>query len=302
MVFMKLSGLNAFVAAVEGGSLRAGSRRIGMSQPAMSKVIRELERELATVLLQRSTTGVALTAPGAVLYEHACKAIVELSNAKEKIEQFGGRMVGELSIGAVPIAVVMLIPEIMRTFARDFPSIRLHVREEMYIAELTNLRMGEVDVAIGPIPDNLPPGEFHSEPLMAVSMVVVAGKGNPLARARSLSQLQDARWVYTSESRAASYAQGLFRKHGLAAPEPAAIVNSTLGLASLVGFGDYIGLMPVQIANHPLVASFLTVVPLGEQGLTLSLGVMARTDAMLKPAVQHFLRHLQRAAQHAAVL
>lgn len=299
---MKLSALNAFVAAVEGGSLRAGSRRLGLSQPAMSKAIRELERELATVLLQRATTGVVVTPPGAVLYEHANKAIGELSNAKEKIEQFGGRMVGELSIGAVPIAVLTLVPEILRTYGREFPSIRLHVREEMYIAELTNLRMGEVDVAIGPIPENLPAGEFHSESLMTVSMVVVVGKGNPLARARSLSQLLEARWVYTSEASAASYAQGLFRKHGLPAPAPAAIVNSTLGLASLVASGDYIGLMPVQMAHHPVVAAFLNVVSLTEEGLTLPLGVMARAEAMLKPAVQQLLRHLHRAAQHAAVL
>lgn len=302
MVFMKLSVLKAFVAAVEGGSLRAGSRHSGVSQPAMSKMMRELERELATELLRRSTTGVAVTAPGAVLYEHACRAIRELSNATEKIEQFAGRMVGELSIGAVPIAVLLLIPEIMRTFCREFPDIRLCVREEMYIAQLTNLRMGEVDIAIGPIPDNLPPGEFHTESLMSVSMVVVAGKGNPLSRARSLSQLVDARWVYTSASGMASYAQILFKKHGLPPPEPAAIVNSTLGLASLLGLGDYVGLMPIQIATHPVAASCLAIVPIGEENLRLPLGVMARNDAMLKPAVKHFLRHLQRAAQHTAVL
>lgn len=302
MVFMKLSALNAFVAAVEGGSLRAGSRRSGVSQPAMTKMMRELELELATVLLQRSTKGVAVTAPGAVLYEHACRALRELSNATEKIEQFGGRMVGELSIGAVPIAVALLIPEIMRTFCREFPDIRLSVREEMYIAQLTNLRMGEVDIAIGPIPDNLPPGEFHTESLMSVSMVVVAGKSNPLSRARSLSQLGDARWVYTSESGMASYAQILFKRHNLPAPEPAAMVNSTLGLVALVGSGDYIGLMPVQMASHPVAAALLTVLPLSEESLKLPLGVMARSDAMLKPAVKHFLRHLHRAAQHTAVL
>lgn len=295
---MKLNTLNAFVAAVEGGSLRAGSRRCGVSQPAMTKMIRELELELATILLLRSTTGVSVTAPGAVLYEHACRAIRELTDATEKIEQFGGRMVGELVIGAVPLAVVLLIPEVMRTFCRDFPYIRLHIQEEMYIAHLTNLRMGEVDVAIGPIPDNLPPGEFHAEPLRPISMVVVAGKSHPLIRARSLNQLTGARWVYTSMSGMASYAQALFKKHNLPAPAPAAIVNSTLGLVSLIGLGDYVGMMPVEIATHPVASQFVTVIPIEEERLELALGVMTRKDAMLKPAIAHFLKHLQRAAQH----
>lgn len=299
---MKLNTLNAFVAAVEGGSLRAGSRRCGVSQPAMTKMIRELELELATILLHRSTTGVAVTAPGAVLYEHACRAIRELTDATEKIEQFGGRMVGELVIGAVPLAVVLLIPEVMRTFCRDFPNIRLHIQEEMYIAHLTNLRMGEVDVAIGPIPDNLPPGEFHTEPLRSISMVVVAGKSHPLIRARSLRQLVGARWIYTSMPGKASYAQALFKKHNLPAPEPAAIVNSTLGLTSLIGLGDYVGMMPVEIATHPVMSQFLAVIPIEEERLELALGVMARKDAMLKPAITHFFKHLQRAAQHTIVL
>jgi LysR family transcriptional regulator, regulator of abg operon len=299
MVCMKLTALSALVAAVEEGSLRGAARRIGVAQPALTKLVRELERELATTLLVRSTTGVMATAQGKVLYDHACSVARELSDAVQQIEQLGGRMTGELSIGAVPLAVMLLIPETLRTFSQAFPDIQLRVREELYIAQLSNLRMGDVDIALGPIPDNLPAGEFQAEPLMPITMAVVVGKGNPLARARSLRQLADARWVYTSLSGHTGYARLLFERHGLLPPAPAAVVNSTLGLLSLIGHGDCVGLMPMPIAMHPAAAPFIQVVPIEEGHLDLTLGVISRSEALLKPAVRHFIAHLHRAVLHA---
>ena len=295
---MKLAALNALVAAIDEGSLRGAARRIGVAQPALTKLVRELERELATTLLQRSTTGVSATAQGKVLYAHARVAARELSDAVQAIRQLGGQMVGQLSVGAVPLAVMLLIPETMRTFGRAFPDVQLHVREELYIAQLSNLRKGDVDIALGPIPDDLPAGEFHVETLMPIEMVVVVGKGNPLAKARSLKQLADARWVYTSLTGNTGYARMLFERHGMVPPAPAAVVNSTLGLLALIGQGDCVGLMPMQIADHPAAAPFITTVPIKEGHLDLRLGVIARTDAMLKPAVRQFIAHLHRAARH----
>jgi DNA-binding transcriptional LysR family regulator len=205
-------------------------------------------------------------------------------------------MVGRLDIGAVPLAVMLLIPETLRSFGRQFPEIQLHVREELYIAQLTHLRQGEVDLALGPIPDKLPVGEFHVEPLMPISMAVVVGRGHPLARATSLKQLADARWVYTSLSGNTGYARLLFERHGLQAPAPAAVVNSTLGLLALIGHGDCVGLMPMPLASHPAAAPFLSVVPIAEGHLELALGAIVRSEALLKPAVKQLLLHLHRTA------
>ena len=295
---MKLNSLRAFAAAVEEGSLRSGARRLGVSQPALTKMIRELERELATTLLHRSTTGVLATAQGRVLYERAVAAQRELAHAVEQIQQLGGRMTGTLAIGAVPLAVMTLIPEALRTFGLEFPDIRLRIVEEMYIQQLTGLRSGEVDVAVGPVPEHLPPGEFAIEPLMPVDMVPVVRKGNPLARARRLADLADAPWVYTGSTPATGYARTLFERHGLKGPPPGALVNSTLGLLSVVATGNCVGLLPHQFAAHPFAAEQLAIVRLAEGPLRLRIGALARADAALKPSVRHFLAHLHRAAHH----
>jgi DNA-binding transcriptional LysR family regulator len=292
---VKFSALNALVAAVEEGSLRAAARRVGVSQPALTKMVRELERELSATLLTRSTTGVFATAQGKVLYDRARAAARELEQAVEQIDQLGGKMTGELSIGAVPLAVLLLIPEALRTFGREFPQIRMRIREELYIAELTSLRLGGIDMALGPIPGGLPAGEFHVEELMPIEMSVVARKGSEWLRCRSLSQLVGARWVYTSLSGATGYVRLLFERHDLPAPPAAAVVNSTLGLIALIGSGDYVGLLPTPIASHAAAELFLTRLPIREGPLELRLGAIVKTDSLLKPSVRHFISHLHRA-------
>jgi LysR family transcriptional regulator of abg operon len=293
---MKLTALEALVAAVEEGSLRGAARRLGVSQPALTKTIRELERELAAPLLQRSTTGVSPTQQGLVLCERARLVSRELCDAVEQIQQLGGRMVGELKVGAVPLAVLLLVPETLRTFTREFPDIRLRISEELYIAQLMKLRSGEVDLAVGPIPDDLPQGEFSIEALLPISMAVVVRKGSPLAKVRSLAQLASARWVYTSASGATGYGRMLFEHHGIAPPPAGAVVNSTLALLSVIGSGDYVGLMPMPIATHPAAAPFLSVVPIREGHLELTVGVICKAEATLKPSVRQFIAHLHRAA------
>jgi DNA-binding transcriptional LysR family regulator len=297
---MKLSALQALVVAIDEGSLRNAARKLGVSQPALTKMVRELERELAAVLLVRTTQGVLPTAQGKVLYEHARSVGRELTAATDQISQLSGRMVGKLAVAAVPVAVMLLIPETLRTFRRDFPEMQLRVREELYLAQLQLLRSGEVDVAVGGVPHGLPSGEFVVEPLLPTAMVVVARRDSPLARARSLQELSAVPWVYTGASADEGYAKTLFESSGLPPPPVGAVVNSTLALLSLVATGDFVGLMPEQITSHPLVAQHFAVVPVEQAGLPLTVAAMVRSDAVVSPAVRHFIAHLHRAAHQAS--
>jgi len=207
-------------------------------------------------------------------------------------------MTGSLTIGAVPLAVMLLVPETLRTFGAAYPDIQLRILEELYIAQLTRLRKGEVDVALGPRPEGLPPGEFVVESLMPASMVIVVAKGNPLGRARRLADLADAPWVYTGASPDAGYARLLYERNGLKPPPAAALVNSTLGLLAIIAGGNCVGLLPYQLATHPFAMQHLQTVPVLEGPLKVELVALARADTALKPAVRHFMAHLHRAAHH----
>ena len=298
---MKLSNLKALAAAIETGSLRNAARSLGLSQPALTKAIRELELELGASLLVRSSRGVQPTAQGQILTQRAKNIDRELHLALGEIQQLSGHMQGELSIGAVPLAVLLLIPETLRTFGQEFPDVRLRISEELYMAQLQRLRKGEVDVAIGGVPDSLPGGEFVVEKLLDTKMVVVAKRDSPYSQARSLAELIDAKWVYTAVPDEQGYARLLYDSHGLPAPRVGAVVNSTLTLLSLVVSAGYVALMPEQAMRHSALQEIVGIVPLREQGLTLSVGAMVRSDTAVSPLLRHFLTHLQRAAHQVSI-
>ena len=292
---MKITALEALVAAVEEGSLRGAARRIGTSQPALTKLVRELEMKLASPLLERHSKGVIATAQGQVLFEHAKKALGQLSIAAELIQQMDGNMQGELSVAAVPVAMLLLIPETLRTYSRAFPDIRLRVSEEMFVEQLQRLRKGEVDMVVGGIPEGLPAGEFIIESLMETQMVVVAREASRHARTKKLADLANEPWIYTGNSQQTGYASRLFQTHGMSAPPAGAVVNSTLALLALLGSGDLLGMMPEQIISHRLGQNIVRV-PLQEPGLPLRVGVMIRSSSAVSPAIRHFISHLHRAA------
>lgn len=293
---MKLATLNTLIAAVEEGSLRGAARRVGAAQPALTKMIRDLELELGAPLLQRTSRGVVPTAQGKVLYDRALKARRELDLAVDEISQMGGRMVGELHLGAVPLAVMLLIPETLRTFGQEFPDIRLRISEELYVAQLQKLRAQEVDVTVGGIPSDLSTGEFSVEPLMKTSMVATVRKGSPWLNARTLSDLQTARWVFTGASSESGYAKLFFEHHGLPPPRVGAVVNSTLALLSLVATGDYVALMPRQIAMQAFAKQFISIIEIEEKGYELEVAAILRSDSVLSPVLRNLITHLHRAA------
>lgn len=295
---MKLSALQAFVAAIEEGSMRSAARRLGISQPALTKLVQELEIELAATLLLRHSQGVKPTSQGQILFEHARKVAQELATATDQIQQLGGQMRGELKVAAVPVAMMLLIPETLRTYSRAFPDMRLRVSEELFVEQLEKLRNGQVDLVVGGIPDGLPSGEFVTETLMETHMVVVARRTSRYAGARRLAELVEAPWVYTGASTSTGYATQLFAKHGLAPPPAGAMVNSTLALLALIGSGDLLGLMPEQIVAHPLAGQDIVRVALEEKGLPLKVGTIIRKSSVVSPAIRHFIAHLQRAAHH----
>lgn len=298
---MKLATLNALIAAVEEGSLRGAARRVGASQPALTKMIRELELELGVPLLHRTSRGVLPTAQGKVLWERAVKARRELNLAVDEISQMGGRMVGELHLGAVPLAVMLLIPETLRTFGQEFPEIRLRISEELYVAQLQKLRAQEVDVTVGGIPGDLSTGEFLVEPLLQTSMVPTARRGSPWLKARKLADLQGARWVFTGSNSESGYARLFFEHHGLEPPRAGAVVNSTLALLSLVATGDYVALMPRQIAKQALASQFISIIEIEEEGYALEVGAILRSDSALSPVLRHLIAHLHRAANQVSL-
>ena len=294
---VKLHALQAFVAAIEDGSLRSAGRRLGYSQPALTKMIKDLECELAAPLLVRNARGVIPTDQGRLLLEHARRVHTELVQARQQIAQLGGVMRGELRISASASALARLVPQALRSFAPEFPGIRLRVSEGCYGEQIEKLRDGASDIAIADLPASMADEEFQVHGLMASRMAVVARRGSAQARASTLRELAEANWVHLGATAERACARSLFQASGLDAEPVDVAANTTLALLSLVLHAGYVGLIPAECLEIAAAEGAVQIVSLPIPELPIKIGALVRTHSLNGLASRYFMAHLHRAAQ-----
>lgn len=229
---MKLQQLRILLAVAEHGSIHEASRSLHISQPALSKAIAELERELGVTLMSRSVRGVSLTNYGVALVKRASVVEQELRHALEDIESIRGHAEAELNIGFTAVASSGPLPDAMAAFRKRFPNVALRGFELRPQQIQEGLREGRLD--LGLISTNSGPGSasFQWEPLFSVGMKLAVRTGHPLRRARRLRPLLDADWlVLDPVDDAGSPLASLMRLHRLEMPRR--VVQSASNLLGL---------------------------------------------------------------------
>jgi LysR family transcriptional regulator of abg operon len=192
---MKLQQLHVLVAVHESGSLLAASRRLYITQPALSRALKELEDELGVPLLIRSSKGVRLTPYGEVFLKHARSVLEAVRRARQDINDMKGQGEIEVRVGITTAAALI---EPIKTALVDFhlkhPEVRLVVVEQRPQQMHDLLLQGMLDfVVTSLIPEQSSLMEWL--PLCKRSMQIVVRKGHPLANAQSLRQLGGSTWL-----------------------------------------------------------------------------------------------------------
>lgn len=145
---MNLRALRYFVAIADAGSLSAAAQAIAIAQPALSRQMHDLERDLGVKLLQRTPRGVRMTKAGATLYESAQRMLAEAQRVKNLLE--GRQHTGESTVvlGASPTLSRVLVPGLFERCQRSLTGVRLNVREAFTPDLLEWIEKGQIDVAI----------------------------------------------------------------------------------------------------------------------------------------------------------
>jgi LysR family transcriptional regulator, regulator of abg operon len=193
---MKLQQLQAFVAAAHHRSLRAAARDLGLTQPAITHSIRELESTLNAELMVRSVRGIELTACGLALLPRAEALLGDMRRTVEAVEQVKGELAGKVSVGTMPSIALTVLPRALSAFRAAMPLVNLHLVETTVPEALTQLRNGTLDIAAMHQVQALD-GDLVQTPLFSSEFVVVMREQHPLAHAKSLSELLNAEWIVT---------------------------------------------------------------------------------------------------------
>lgn len=144
---MELRHLKYFVAAVEGRSLRAASRRLHVAQPEISKTISDLESELGISLLRRSGgKAVEVTAGGEAFYRETLKTLKQVDRSVEIMKQTARGELGSISVGFCGASTYAFLPDLVREYKQQNPGVKIELFELTPANQETAFRNGMIDV------------------------------------------------------------------------------------------------------------------------------------------------------------
>lgn len=167
---MDVRQLQMFIAVSEEGSIHGGARRLMMAQPALSKSLRALERQLGTELLRRSPRGIELTAAGKALLEQSYEIVRVLEKTTDIVRE-AGRGQKTLTVGLLSgsAAASELTADIIRGFQQVAPEVTITIRELNFANQFSSTAEGEVDVALVRLPctdDRVTACPLFTEPVL----------------------------------------------------------------------------------------------------------------------------------------
>ena len=147
---MKLQHLKYFVAVFEEGSFSAGAQRVNATQSGLSMHVRQLEDRFQVQLLNRSSTGVTPTEAGKRFYRDAVRVLHAASEAEANLRALSGEVTGHVTVGLMPTFTRAVLGPALVRFVKDFPNVKITVREA-YSGELSRqVLAGELDFAVVP--------------------------------------------------------------------------------------------------------------------------------------------------------
>ena len=177
---VELRHLRYFLAVAEEKHFGRAAERLYMAQPPLSSQIKQLEAELGTVLLERTTRKVELTEAGALLLERTRQILADVEAAKTDVAEIGRGAAGVLRLGFSGTATYRLMPEIVRVARERLPLVRLQISGEMLTPRMEEaLLENRLDAAILRPP--VRSAELELDELRASRLVVALPQRHPLA-------------------------------------------------------------------------------------------------------------------------
>lgn len=175
---LELTPLRYFVEIAARGHVTRAARSLGVTQPALSAMLRKLEREVGADLLHRTGKGVELTEAGRVFLRHATAAVREADDAQRAVRELLGLERGTVRIGGGATATTYLIPPVVGAMRRQHPGLRFVVREAGSNAVAQAVASGELDLGIVTLPITVPDGEtLEKTPLVTDELRLIAPLG-----------------------------------------------------------------------------------------------------------------------------
>lgn len=298
---LRLRHLELLVALADAGTMRAAAVRLHLSQPALSKMLAEVEAGFGARLFERSPQGLAANALGEAAVYRARVMLGELARGKDEVDALRTGAKGVLRLGT--LSVTAAVPRAVVRLRQRLPGARVQIQEGRVRDLIQRLLDGELDCVFGAITPELLTSELlpqlRPEVLLEDELCVLCDASHPLARSRRVhwAELHASPWVAPPKDTVVRQAlMTAFLNDGLEPPEPAIEVLSSVTQGSALRMDPtLLGAARFEHASDELARGGIRrmnvtpVVPLPSLGL-----YTRRAEEGPAPLVQAFAEALRR--------
>ncbi|XXA07895.1 LysR family transcriptional regulator [Paraburkholderia sp. A3BS-1L] len=287
---VRLQHLHLLLAIAQTGSLRAAAQVLNVTQPALTKALRQLEEEFGTALVLRTPKGVRLTSPGEMLAARASNAVREIERGREEVAWHLRHAQAQVTIGVSPVAAILLAPGALARFSIRWPQVNLRVRDTLYPRALEQVRTGELDLALGPLPTDGAGRDLLAQPLFESRIVIAARRGHPFAGVKTLAGLANADWVLTGPAGGPGDPRDLYIEAQVElTPKIRLECESFATLLALMPRMDVAGIMPRGFFDRYGSAMDLIELPIADALPRSTIHALYRADMPLTVPAQRLL-------------
>lgn len=296
-----LRQLRALQAVAEAGSFSGAADALNYTQPAVSKSIATLERDLGAVLVERDCRPVRLTDAGVALVRHADEVFARLSSARSEIEAITQADAGTVAVGTFGSAAAAFVVDALCQFRKRHPGVHVSIAEGMPSTLVRRLRAGELDLAV--VFDFPTAGEdigagLELHPLLDQPFDIVLHPSHPRAgknRVRPADLATDD-WVLQDFGPESPTLKLIGRMCAAAGFEPrvAFRVNDCQVILAMVAAEEGVSILP-RLMLDPLHAD-VVVRPVEGDAPVQRVAAVRLPTRHLAPAAAEFLSALQEAA------
>lgn len=187
LAHMELRHLRYFVTVAEEQNITRAAAKLHLSQPPLSRQIRDLEAELGVALLERTARSVRLTEAGRVFIDEARAVLQRVDEACQVVRAVAAGVKGELVVGYAPSPTVEILPRTLRAFQAAVPGVRVGLRDLTSGEMVSALKEGILHLALMVRPSARALRGLHFETLRKYRNGVVMAPDHPLARLKAVS-------------------------------------------------------------------------------------------------------------------
>ncbi|MBN3857254.1 MULTISPECIES: LysR substrate-binding domain-containing protein [unclassified Paraburkholderia] len=296
---LKTRQLLLVVALAEEGNIHRAAAALNMTQPAASKLLRELEEMLDAVLFERMPRGMKPTLYGDALIRHARAVLGSLDQAQEELTALKAGRLGHVAVGAITSPGVRVLPAAVAAVKRTHANMRIAVQIDASNVLLEHLAQDKLDVVLGRLSAEHDKLALRYEPLTGEPVCAVVRPGHPLlaqapARPLALADVARATWVVPPVASVLRHRfELMFQRASLAPPSNVVETPALLFITRVLEQSDMIAVLTGDVARYYAAHGMVAILPLPMDCQMDDFGIITRADKLLSPAAEVMIEALR---------